>query len=88
MKKARKELCLARYYISNGHCTEFNIYYFILYLFSAINDSIFKLTMLIVSDILLKSHVICSLYKILHHSFTYLGQTKIKKLACMLNLTN
>ena len=33
-------------YISNGCCTEFNIYYFILYLFWFINDSIFSLMML------------------------------------------
>ena len=29
-------------YISNGSCTEFNIYYFILYLFQVINYSIFN----------------------------------------------
>ena len=48
-------------YISDACCTEFNIYYFILYLFSVINDSIFNLMMLIQSVVLLKNHVSCNL---------------------------
>ena len=39
-------------YISDGCCKEFNRYYFILYLFSAINDSISKLMRLIEGGIL------------------------------------
>ena len=49
-------------YISDGCCTEFNIYYFILYLFQVINDSIFNLTMLIENGILLKNHISCNLW--------------------------
>ena len=45
-------------YIFDGCWTECNIYYFLLYLFEAINDSIFKLMILIESNILLKNHVI------------------------------
>ena len=36
-------------------------YYFILYLFQVIDDSIFNLMMIIESGILLKSHVSCNL---------------------------
>ena len=48
--------------ISHGCCIEFKIYYFILYLFQVINDSILKIMMLIFHDayesgILLKNHV-------------------------------
>ena len=39
-------------YISDGCCTELNIYYFILYVFLVINDSIFKVMMLIERGIL------------------------------------
>ena len=49
------------FYISDGCCTEFNIYYFILYLFQVVNDSIFILMMLVESGILLKNHVSCNL---------------------------
>ena len=41
--------------------TKFNIYYFVLYLFLVINDSIFEIMMLIESGILLKNHVSCHL---------------------------
>ena len=44
-------------HVSDRCCTKFNIYCFILYIFSVINDSIFKLMMLIESGILLKNHV-------------------------------
>ena len=47
-------------YISNGCYTEFNIYYFILYLFWVINDSVFNL-MFIENEIFLKNHVSCNL---------------------------
>ena len=39
-------------YISDGYCSKFDIYYFILYLFQDINDSILKPIMLIESGIL------------------------------------
>ena len=42
-------------YISEGYCTEFNIYYLILYQLLVINDSIFKLIMLFESGIQLKN---------------------------------
>ena len=61
-----------RYYISfDGCCTEFIIYYFILYLFQVINDSISNLMMLIENDILLKNHdmLVVIHAKILHRSF-------------------
>ena len=45
-------------YISDGCCTQFNIY---LYLSYVINDSIFKIIMLIERGILLKNHVSCNL---------------------------
>ena len=47
-------------YISNGCCTQFIIYYFILHLFYIINDTIFNLMMLIQSGILLKNHASCN----------------------------
>ena len=37
-------------------CTKFNIYYFILHLFYAINDPTFKLMLLIESDFLLRKY--------------------------------
>ena len=52
-------------YISDGFYTEFYIYYFILYLFEVVNNSIFSLIMLIESGILLENHVSCNL----PHSF-------------------
>ena len=48
-------------YISDGGCTEFNIYYFILYLFYVINASFFKLIMFIESNIQNKNDVNCNL---------------------------
>ena len=51
----------SKVYISpDGCCTRFDVYYFTLYLFQAINDSIFKLMMPIESSILLKYHVSCN----------------------------
>ena len=77
-------------YISDECCTEFYIYYFILYLFEVIDESFFNLTMLTVRGIFLKNHVSCSLCqnitsllnsnnlrKLSTSFFTYLVQTKI-----------
>ena len=55
LKTARKFFRTKVLYISDRCCTEFNIYYFISQLLLAINDSIFKLMMLIESGILLKN---------------------------------
>ena len=46
-------------YISDECCPQLNIY---LYLSSVINDSVFKIMMLIERGILLKNHVSCNLY--------------------------
>ena len=43
-------------YLSDGYCTKFNIYYFMLYLFQVTNDAIFNLMMFIKSGILLKNY--------------------------------
>ena len=48
-------------YISQGCCTELEIYYFILYLFLAIGCFAFKLMMLVKSGIFLKNHISCKL---------------------------
>ena len=74
-----------KYYISlNGCRTKFNIFYFILYLFYVIDDSLFYFMMLIESGILLKNEISCitvsfrQFTKTLDHVFfTYLVQTNI-----------
>ena len=56
-------------YISlDGCCSRFDIYCFMLHIFQAINDSIFKLVMPIESSILLKNHVVI-LYKSITSQF-------------------
>ena len=52
-------------YISDGCCTEFNIYYFKSYLFLVTSDSIFNSMVVIESGILLKNDVSCNLCKII-----------------------
>ena len=79
-------------YTSDGWCTNFNIYYFILYLFLVINDSIFNLMMLIESRALLKTMLVVIYTKILHHSFipffTYLAEANTWKRLCRFDLRN
>ena len=54
--------------LPDGCCTKFDLYYCPLYLFQAINDSIFKTMMSIESSILLKHNVNCNFITSQFHS--------------------